>query len=102
MHLSACGHAQAGADRLDHTKLRALKLADEVALLAYPDCRKPIVGMSHHQAPPFAERIGETKWCHGLARGAPQGDRKVSEGRAVWFDVSITSCLRYFSLQSST
>ncbi|MBN1226162.1 MAG: four helix bundle protein [Deltaproteobacteria bacterium] len=34
LHLSACGHAQAGADRGDHTKLRALELADEVALLA--------------------------------------------------------------------
>jgi len=27
--------------------------------------------MSHHEAPPFAKRIGETKWCQGLARGAP-------------------------------
>jgi hypothetical protein len=34
LHLSACGHAQAGADRRDHTKLRALELADELALLA--------------------------------------------------------------------
>jgi len=25
----------------DQTKLRAFELADELALLAYPDCRKP-------------------------------------------------------------
>jgi len=41
LHLSACGYAQAGTDRRDQTKLRAFELADELALLAYPDCRKP-------------------------------------------------------------
>jgi hypothetical protein len=35
LHLSACGHAQAGADRLDHTNLGAFELADDLALLAY-------------------------------------------------------------------
>jgi uncharacterized protein YuzE len=24
--------------------------------------------MSYHEGPPFAKRIGETKWCHRLAR----------------------------------
>ena len=49
----------------------------------YPERRKPrlqsrpfvvgiTVGMSYHLVPPFAKRIGETKWYHELARGAPQ------------------------------
>ena len=52
LHLSAYGHAQAGADRRDHTKLRARELADEVALLAcrvtarFP--REELYGLTAH------------------------------------------------------